>query len=244
MFYANPFSNAVKTKNILLTLVVLVFITSTSVAVPLTGSGSHLAILSPNPRSPLAQARTIMSTTPQTGWTGGWTTPVSSSWLGTYTASGPVPTGNTNPTGHASATGITLYDFTSLLTGELPAGTYFYFGDVDLGSTLSEVYTLSALDSSGSLITSPWLDEVIGVAGTIAIVSDSMPAWSFNAGVYTIDGSSITSGNPNIGSYLPSNIGITSLEVTRSTTFQNFALYAPVPEPTAIAFLALGSLIM
>lgn len=236
------FSTNCSIKYVFAVILIAGIVSSTSNAGLLTGSGSHLAIPSPNPGAPLSQARTITSVTPQTGWTGSWYAPAASPWIGTFSATGPVPTGNTNPTGHVPATGITLYDFTSLPTGVLPVGTYFRFGDLDFGATVSEVYTLAALNSSGP-ITTAWLDEVIGVTGTTSIVSSAMPSWTFNAGIYTFDGSSLT-GNPNVAFYLPNNTSITSLEVTRTSTFQNFALYAPVPEPATLLLLGLGAVML
>jgi len=197
----------------------------------LTGSGSHLAIPAPNPGAPANQPRAI--TTGSGGFTGTWTPPALAPWVGTFSASGPIPGTTSNPPG------VTLYDFTSLPTGALPSGTYFRFGDVDTGSATTEQFILHAFDSNGQIL-SPWLDVPIGVSGT-GISSTSMPGWSFDAlsGGYTIDGTSVTS-NPNVAVYLPNNTAITTLEVQRTSEFSSFSLHAPVPSPATLSVLAAG----
>ena len=199
----------------------------------LTGSGSHLPIPSPNPGAPASQSRSV--TVNSGGFTGSWSAPALSPWIGTFSAIGPVP-GTTT-----SGPGATLYDFTSMPTGALPTGTYFRFGDVDQGSTLPETFVLQAFDSSG-IVTTPWLDVPLGVTGN-GIAANAMPAWNFDSvsGAYTFDGTSVL-GNPNIAFYLSNNVALTGLEVQRSTSFSTFSLYAPIPTPGSLALLGLGGL--
>lgn len=202
-------------------------------AAPLTGSGSNLAVPSPNPGAPVNQTRSV--TTSAGGFNGTWTSPALTPWIGTFNAIGPVPGTTTSPAG------VTLYDFTSMANAALPVGTYFRFGDVDTGSTLPEMFTLQAFDSSG-IVTTPWLDSPIGVTGT-GISPTAMPGWSFNTttGIYTIDGTTVF-GNPNIAFYLTNNVALTGLELQRTTTFSTFSLHAPIPTPSAAALVGFGGL--
>ncbi|MEL7472871.1 MAG: PEP-CTERM sorting domain-containing protein [Planctomycetota bacterium] len=203
-------------------------------AQPLTGSGQHLPIPSPNPGAPANLARSV--TTNTGGFTGSWSAPALSPWIGSFTAIGPVP-GTTS-----SSAGVTLYDFTSMPTTQLPVGTFFRFGDVDQGAGQLETFVLQAFGSSG-IVTSPWLDLPIGVSGT-GISPTTTPGWSFNAGTgaYTIDGSSVF-GNPNVAVYLTNNVALTGLELRRSTTFSTFSLHAPIPAPASTALLAAGGVL-
>jgi len=216
----------------------LALTTSAALAAPLTGSGAHLPIVSPV--VPANEGRTV---TPFTGgFTGSWTPAVAPAWNGSFTATGPVPVGLTNPTG------ITRYDFTSLPLGDLSAGTFFRFGDVDGGSSTNETFTLLAFDASNTLITTPWLDEPvytggIGTGPGSSLVIGNMPGWSWNAGTgeYFIDGSTITTANPTVSVYLESNMDISFLQVTRTSGFASFSLGAPlVPAPGSAALFGLA----
>jgi len=208
-------------------------------AVILTGSGSHLSV--PANTMPNAQNRTVAGNTSSGPWQGSWTTPAFPDWIGSFNVIGPVPAGTTSPSG------ISEYDFTSMPTGELPVGTYFRLGDVDKGSGATEVITLTATDSFGTIMT-PWLDEAVGVGGygsglASSIAPDDLPGWSYAGGVYKFDGTTVP-GNPNVSLALTNNVGITHLSVTRSSKFANFSLMAPVPEPSSMAVLVFGSLVM
>ena len=206
----------------------------------LTGSGAHLLIPTTNLGAPANQSRATAG--PGAGpWTGTWSSPAAAAWIGSFSVTGPIPAGVSNPTG------ISFYDFTSLPNGFLPTGTFFRFGDVDGGSSTNETYTLQAFDTTGAII-SPWLDEAIGVAGAGtgtagAILANDMPGWVFNptTGTYFVDGTTITGGNPSISIYLPSNTAISFLEVTRTSAFANFSLHAPlaVPAPGGAAMLVM-----
>jgi len=212
---------------------------TTASAIPLTGSGSNLPIASPT--APAAQGRTAVLG--GGGWTGSWTAPAAAPWVGSFSVSGPIPSG-TGPVG------FSRYDFTSLPLGHLSSGTYFRFGDVDGGSSTSENFTLLAFDTSGNLITTPWLEEPvattgIGTSGGVIIPTDT-PGWSWNAGTgeYFIDGAGVTSsGNPTISNWLESNTNIAFLEVTRGSAFANFSLAAPIiPAPGSAALFGLAGL--
>lgn len=209
---------------------------SAALAVPLTGSGAHLPIVSPI--VPANQGRT---TAPIAGgFSGTWTAPAAAAWVGTFTALGPIPAGLANPIG------TTRYDFTSLPLGALSAGTYFRFGDLDGGSSTTETFTLRAFDASNSLITAPWLDGPvytggIGTGPGSSLVTGNMPGWSWTAGTgsYFFDGSTITTANPSVSFYLESNMDIAYLQLTRTSAFANFSLGAPlVPAPGSAALLA------
>jgi hypothetical protein len=211
-------------------------------AVPLTGSGANLPIASNTP--PPSQTRAVVAS--GGGWTGSWTAPAAAPWVGSFTATGPIPVGTSN------ATGTTIYDFTSMPLGHLSAGTYFRFGDVDGGSTQNETFTLQAFDASGNLLTTPWLDEPIATTGTGtggggAILPGNTPGWSWTAGTgtYFIDGTTVTGGNPTLSNWLESNQDITELIVTRTSGFASFSLAAPlIPAPGAgaLALFATGAL--
>jgi len=210
-------------------------------AAVLTGSGSHLPIPSPNPGGPPGVAPTLVVSI--NGFTGTWTPPAMPPWVGTFSALGPVPN-NTN-------LGTTRYDFTTLPGGVLPAGTFFLFGDVDSGSGPGETLDLQAYDPIGNFITSPWLDEPIGVWGSGtgiggSIVAGDMPGWDWNnitLNTYRIDGNTVTSGNPTVGFALVNNQPIARLDVHKASTFNSFALHAPVvPEPSTLALISIVGL--
>lgn len=222
-------------------VILLACLASTAYAVPLTGSGSNL------PHTPLGAPpfalRDIISENLDVDFTGEWTAPALPDWLGTFDARGPVPASTTR------SAGMTTYDdFTGLALGYLPAGTMFLFGDVDSGSATTETFGLHAWDIFGSLITTAWLDEPIGVWGSGSgpggdPAMNDMPGWTFNTGEYFIDGSTV-SGNPNIAFMLQSNVAISELTVSRNSQWANFSLAAPIPEPATICLLGLGGLLL
>lgn len=225
-------------------LFVVASLTAAASATPLTGSGPNLPIPAPNPGDPPRQGAALANITP-TDFDGTWTAPALSPWVGTFYAKGPVPSGLSNPVG------ITRYDFTTLTAGLLPAGTFFAFGDVDGGSATNETFLLQAFDASSALITTPWLDEPLGVTGSGtggggAILPGNMPGWEWDAslGRYTIDGSTVTGGNPSITVFLESNADMAYLVVERTSGFANFGLSAPIPEPASLSMLAVGAVVL
>jgi hypothetical protein len=223
-------------------LMAVLFGTGDLVAATLTGSGSNLPIPAPNPGGPPGVSPTLTVVTG--AFTGVWTAPAQPPWVGTFSATGPVP--------NSSSTGTTSYDFTTLPTGVLPAGTFFLFNDVDYGSVTGETFDLRAWDTSASLITSPWLDEPIGVWGSGtgsggAILPTNMPGWDWNSvnpSTYRIDGTSVSGGNPTVTFALVSNQPIATMELVKGSTFDSFGLQAPisVPEPASIGLACLGML--
>lgn len=224
------------------TAVAALALTTVSASAQLVGSGANLPIPSPN-GPPNAVAPTI---TPLTGgFEGTWNSPAAAPWLGTFKATGPIPSGTANPIG------ITRYDFSTLPTGDASTGTIIFIGDVDGGSSTTETYTLRAFDSSGSLITSAWLDTPYSVIGTGtggggSIAPIDMPSWSWTSGTgeYFFSGAGVTGGNPTIGVYMETLTDIRFLEVTRTSQFTNFAVLAPqIPSPAGAGALALGGLL-
>lgn len=217
------------------TFCAVTFMCTVAQAVVLTGSGSHLPV--PANMMPNAQVRTVTGNTVSGPWQGSWSSPAFPDWVGSFDVTGPLPAGTANPIG------ISQYDFTSMPTGALPVGTYFRLGDVDQGSVTTEIITLTATNSSGT-ITTPWLDEAIGAGGSGSgfagsITLNDMPGWSYAGGVYEFDGSTVP-GNPNISLAMTNNMEITHLSVTRSSEFANFSLMAPIPEPSTLVMGCLG----
>ena len=213
-----------------------------AVAAPLTGSGAHLPIPTNNPSWPpgVSVARVDLGGS----FTGTWSSPVIPDWVGTFHATGPIPA--------SSVSGTTKYDFSSLPLGYLPAGTFFIFGDVDSGPTLAERTDLKGFDSNGNIVSAPWLDSTYAVNGSGTgmggtLVGNDLPGWSWNdptnPSTYVIDGSTVNSGNPNVAFALISNQPLYGMELNKHTTHNGFILQAPViPEPSAVALIALGSL--
>jgi hypothetical protein len=152
------------------------------------------------------------------------------------------------PSGTASNTGVSTYDFAGMPAGVLPVGTLFRFGDFDTGSTMVETITLSALNAGG-VILAPWLEGLasytplgIDSTGSGAVVSDDLPGWDFDSatGVYTFDGQTVAS-VVNVAFAFESNIAMSQLVVNRNSEFANFTLGAPVvPEPGTMVLMGAG----
>lgn len=215
----------------------VVFFSSTSlgthVGPTLLGPGPLQLLSLPQPQPPL-QIRTPLGNFTTGPWTGTWTPPALAAWVGTFNATGPLPSGTSNPAG------TTTYDFTALPNGNLPHGTFFRFGDLDFGSATNERFELRAFFNSSVPITAAWLGGPVGVStGALAA---QMPEYSFDnlSGVYTFDGTNVP-GNPNIGFVLDNNTPITQLEVIRFSSFASFSLAAPIPEPSSFFLLWCGA---
>ena len=221
-------------------LFVVLFVAMPVCAAPLTGAGTHLSIPSPNPAWPPGEPAARIAV--GGGFTGTWTAPVQPNWVGTYNATGPIPS--------SMSSGATGYDFSSLPLGYLPVGTFLVFGDVDDGSSSLERFDLTAFDSSGNLITTPWLDETYAVRGPGTgtggtVLPNNMPGWSWDASAtpstYVVDGATTTGGNPNVAFALASNQPIYAMELDKATTHNGFVLQAPtVPEPSSVALIIMG----
>ena len=210
-------------------------------AAALLGTGSHLT-----------PSGTVITNFPAVGtpfvdngggnFTGTWSAPAQADWIGSFAISGADPRGN--------APGTSSYNFSTLTTNALPAGSWFLLGDLDNGTGASETVLFTAYDASHTLITSPWLDSTLlaekdnASPGSPVALTD-MPGWDWNAatGTYTFNGGTVP-GNPAISLALGSNQPITYLDATipGSTSFV-YHVEAPVPEPSSLALLS-GSLIV
>jgi hypothetical protein len=197
----------------------------------LTGSGSHLAVQGSANLSGAGPAYTGDLTT---SFTGTWSSPALAAWQGTFSGTGPYPSG-------ARPSGTATFDFSGLNYGVLPALTYFVFSDVDNGSGTEHI-ALQAFDSAHNPLTE-WLNDDAIVSqnsvntGGYTGPSD-MPGWSWNAttSTYTFDGTTVP-GNPTVGFWVTSNVDIASLVVVRDNSSSNFGMAAPVPEPSSMALL-------
>lgn len=171
--------------------------------------------------------------------TGTWSSPAGADWLGSFTVTGPLPTSG-------GAVGTATYDFSTLANGYLPIGSYFQFGDLDYGSAQDESYTLTAYDTAGNIITSPWLEETIGEDGIgngpgNAILPTDMPSYEWQATnfSYYFNGDSVP-GNPTVSVAVANNMQIGKLVVSRDSFYNAFGIAAPVPEPSSVALLSCG----
>jgi hypothetical protein len=221
---------------------VTVLFTISSLGAPLTGSGTlpFPGATGDPPRDNYQAAGAAAG--PFTGtWPGaGPNSPAAPAWWGSFSATGAMP--HTPPVG-APVIGTARYNFTltgGYAPGSLPIGTYFQFGDLDNGSASNEKFRLRAFDVAGNPILSSWLDTPFAATAT-AFPSD-MPSYSFSAGVYIFDGSTVP-GNPTISVFLKNNVLIGSMDVDRNNTTSAFILGAPkvVPEPCSL-FLMLGGM--
>ena len=230
----------------LLSFIGCLALASTTHAAVLTGSGPFLPLPSPNPAWPVGVSPTY--TTVGTTHTGTWSPlDVHPDWAGTF--------GMSTPPIPALSTGSTNYDFTSLPLGYLPAGTFFYFGDVDGGSTNPERYDLAALNGGGGILANEWLDDTYAVTGSGTggggtILANDLPSWDWNISnpnQYQIAASLAPSGNPAVGAVLRTNQPIWGLRLNKPETHYGFNILAPplgsdptVPEPTTAILLGLG----
>ncbi len=233
-------------KKILVALIAVTFtVSATSLqAAVLTGSGPNLPMPVPNGSWPPGVSPLQVSA--GLSFTGTWNATAHPNWVGTFNATGLVPS--------AFATGVTQYDFTSLPLGYLPAGTFFIFGDVDGGSGNPERFDLTAANLSGQINTE-WLGAVAGpnsvhavrgpgTGGAGAVLASDIPGWSWqgtNPNGYHITGATVGPGNPNVAVALVTNQPIYRLRLNKPTTHYGFGLQAPlVPEPTSCFLMVCG----
>jgi hypothetical protein len=170
------------------------------------------------------------------GFTGTWSAPVATPWLGTFTGMGLYP--DHNP-------GTSVWSFSGIgPTSVLPAGTFVGFGDLDNGSGQDERYTLDAT-YHGNPVTTAWLsDPVYCSAGNLSeCVQANMPEyfWNSTTGEYQFDGNQVP-GNPTIGVWITTNTPIDGLTVVESQFNNSFALAAPTPEPGCLLLMGSGVL--
>ncbi len=214
-------------------------------AQPLAASIDPLPIPSPNPGIPPGSVVNPVLATVSGGFTGTWSSPAAPDWIGTFTATGPIPAGTTSPSG------TTVYDFTSLPTGVLPVGSIFRIGDLDMGAGALEQFILTGTCTSCSSALGFFLDEPYAVVDSL----DGIPTPAEMPGVtvsgvapsitYLFDGSGITGSNPVITVAMKNNQPLTTLAVTRVSTFANFSIAAPpIPEPASAALMGIGSLLV
>lgn len=181
-------------------------------------------------------------------FSGSWSAPVASGWQGTFTGTG------SNPHG---VIGQSTWDFTTLHAGNLPAGTYLDFGDLDWGSFTDERFLLQALDSNHKPIQNAWLSGAAYCTYAPYTPCDqpSMPeyAWGGSGGTtganntavpastYEFDGYNVA-GNPTTTIWFNTNTAISYLVVDEFSTFDGMGLAAPAPEPGTLALLGSGVL--
>lgn len=221
-----------------------------ALAAPLVGSGQHLALPASNlgdstRAAPGTLFPTYVVAVPQNkttppSHTGTWSAPAHPDWVGTWSAVG-LRTSNTRE-------GTTFFDFSALPTGALPAGTFFRFGDMDTGSSVSETFTMQAYtDAASTQLANQWLDmpsgyrTVTGTGAGGAVLPVDMPGWSYTAATstYYIDGNTVTAGNPNVAFVLQTNQPIVTLTVIKEESPYQLDFLAPVvPEPGALMLVA------
>ncbi len=209
-------------------------------AAVLSGTGPHLPIAGPHNPSPSGVGHSTIAS--GGGWLGTWSAPAPAPWIGTFSATG--------PTTGSGMVGTTTYDFSTLPTGTLPAGTLFLLGDVDSGA---DTLDFRAWDSTGNLL-DLWLNDTIETyangTGPLGVpVVGNMPGWTWDgvAKSYNIDGGTTFGPNPNLGIVLESNQPIHTLEVVKPSFSYGFGLRAPdaVPEPSSALLATLaGSLFL
>jgi hypothetical protein len=94
------------------------------------------------------------------------------------------------------------------------------------------------------LITTSWLEQpfLISASNPSDLILAAMPGWDLSGGAYTIDGTTVTGFNPNVGVFLLTNQAINTLEVQKFTTNYGFGIQAPAatPEPGSWILLGLG----
>jgi hypothetical protein len=202
-------------------------------ATALTGSGAHM----PLPPSGVSTGVGPVYVNLPGPFTGTFSAPASAGWLGSFTGTGTFPSSS-------AGAGTSTWDFTALAAGALPTSTIFDFGDLDGGSGGSEKFVLRAWDTSNQLITTSWLEQPFLISGSNPsdFILAAMPGWSLSGGAYTIDGTTVTGFNPNVGVFLLTNQAINTLEVQKFTTNYGFGIQAPAatPEPGSWILLGLG----
>jgi len=178
------------------------------------------------------------------GFSGTWSSPAATPWLGTFTGTGTLALGAS-----ASATGTGVFDFSGLTNngGLLPAHSYFTIADLDFGSATSETISLRAYDAAGDLLTDPWLEKPDWIFGNGPLVPSALPSyiWDAGAGTYTFDGAGETyAGNPNVAFSMLNTVPISVLEETKLTAYASFSIKAPtvVPVPAAVWLFGSGLL--
>ena len=193
---------------------------------PLTGTGEHLPFAPAGSSITPAHPSYVHSAE---SFTGTWSADMPDAWRGTFTGLGRVPAGNTGD--HTAE-----FDFSGLVGGVLPVGTYLHITDLDT----IEKLTLKAYDSEHNAISQPWLNRYpleqhgsgtgVGVPGVI--LPTDFPGWDWNESTqtYAFDVTTIV-GNPNLSFTLSTCEAIVFLDVTREVTGFHVHISAPAATP-------------
>ncbi|MEM7409956.1 MAG: hypothetical protein AAF430_06970 [Myxococcota bacterium] len=191
-----------------------------ALAVPLTGSGTHLSLAGlVDGDGPAVQTWSVVDNG-GSSLTASFSSPAQTPWIGSASGTGAIPGGGFS--------GDSSWDFTTLTNGSLPSGTALRLGDLDGGSG-PEILTLIAYDAADQVITTPWLEEPIAFdSNGVPFSATSTPGWNWTGTSYIFDGNTVTGSNPSLGITLLTNVDIFSLDAIKPNIGHGFVLEAPL----------------